>query len=457
MAIRARSLPLLAACVLGAAPLGAQARAAESAIAFVNVSVVPMDGERVLANQTVLVRGDRIVALGPSATVQVPPGARRVAASGKFLVPGVAEMHAHLQPQGPVSLNERLLFLYVAHGVTTVRGMLGAPAHLLLRARAARGEIVSPTIYTSGPSLNGRSVPDPRAARALVTLQREAGYDFLKIHPGIGREAFDTLAATATRLGMRFSGHVPAAVGLERALEARYASIDHLDGYVEFLAGPGAGPAGFFGVAVAGVADETRIADAVRRTKESGVWVVPTQSLMETFLGPAPAESLAARPEMRYMPPAMVAQWTQQRRGFQSQAPQPPGNVERFLALRRKLLRELHRAGVGIALGSDAPQVFMVPGYSVRAELRSYVEAGLTPYEALETGTRNVARFFGAEEEFGTIAVGRRADLVLLDANPLADIGNFARQAGVMVRGRWLPAEEIARRLAAYSATPAGG
>lgn len=434
------------------ASFAAARSAADSVVAFVDVTVIPMDRERVLEHHTVVVRGDRIIAVTPASQARLPAGARRVDGRGKFLVPGVAEMHAHLLPQATTELNERLLFLFAANGVTTVRGMLGAPAHLELRARAARREIVSPTIYSSSPSLNGNSASDWMSARALVIAHKQAGYDFLKIHPGIQREVFDSLAAAAQRAGIRYSGHVPADVGLARALALRYASIDHLDGYVEYLARatPADAP-GFFGINLTARVDESRIAEAVRLTRAAGTWMVPTQSLMEAFLSRAAPEELAARPEMRYMPPAMVAQWTQQLRSFQSQAGVSAETAARFLAIRRALIRDLHRGGVGILLGSDAPQVMMVPGFSVHAELRSYVQAGLTPYQALETGTRNVAAFFGALDEFGTVQVGRRADLVLLEANPLVDIANFGRQAGVMVRGRWLPRAEIDARLRSYA------
>ena len=155
----------------------------------------------------------------------------------------------------------------------------------------------------------------------------------------------------------------------------------------------------------------------------------------------------------QYLPAAMLQGWINTMRNWRTQSPVDPQTAARFLAVRRRLIRELHAAGAGILLGSDAPQVGNVPGFSIPRELASYVAAGLTPYQALETGTRSVARFFGAGREFGTVEAGKRADLVLLDANPLADIANFERQAGVMVRGRWLSADDIRRRLEALAAS----
>lgn len=446
---RVPELLVLAGVTLVAFP--SAPRAQEQAVAFVGVTVIPMDRERVLAGQTVLVRGERIVEIGPSARVRVPAGATRVEGAGKYLMPGVAEMHAHIPgPNAGAELVERVLFLYVANGVTTIRGMLGAPSHLSLRDRAARREIWSPTIYTSGPSFNGNSSTAVEAARRMVEEQRALGYDFLKIHPGVPRAAFDTMAATAQRVGIRFSGHVPADVGLERALEARYASIDHLDGYVEWLAGvrPGDGTnVGFFGFGVTDRVNESRLAEAVRRTREAGVWSVPTQTLLETVASEESPEQVAARPGTEYLPSQMLQGWMNTIRGWRTQSPSDAATAAHFLDIRRRLIRELAALG-RVLLGSDAPQVGNVPGFSIPRELESYVRAGLTPYQALETGTLSPARFFGAERDFGTVEVGKRADLVLLDANPLEDIRNFSRQSGVMVRGRWLPRAEIDARLA---------
>ncbi len=445
-----RSSPVLLLALLAALTAGpADAQEAGDVTAFVGVSVIPMDRERVLAGQTVIVRGDRIAEVGPAGRVRVPAGATRVDGSGKFLMPGVAEMHAHIPGAQNAAYQERVLFLYLASGVTTIRGMLGQTQHLELRERAARREIWGPTIYTSGPSFNGNSVTTPDAARRMVEAQRQAGYDFLKIHPGLSRAAFDTMAATAQRVGIRFSGHVPLDVGLERALEARYASIDHIDGFVEALAGlPAGANGGFFGLGAVDRVDESRLAALVRATREAGVWIVPTQTLMESVASGETPEQIAARPGTQYLPPQVLQGWINGARGWQSQVTSPQ-QAARYLALRRRLIRELFAGGVGILLGSDAPQVGNVPGFSIPQELRSYVASGLTPFQALQTGTVNVARFFGAEREVGTIEAGKRADLVLLDANPLQDIGHVARPAGVMVRGRWLPREEIERRLAA--------
>ena len=162
-----------------------------------------------------------MMSIAPSAKAQIPAGAARVEGKGKFLMPGLAEMHAHI-PGGtaPDSAVERTLFLYAANGITTIRGMLGDPRHLVYRERAAKGEIVSPLIYTSGPSFNGKTASTKEMAVDAVIAQKKAGYDLLKIHPGVPRDVFDALAAKADEVKIPFAGHVPAAVGLQRALYA---------------------------------------------------------------------------------------------------------------------------------------------------------------------------------------------------------------------------------------------
>ena len=439
---------LAAALAANGAPAERGPRPQQSdVVAFTNVTVIPMDRERTLSGQTVIVRGDRIAEIGPANRVRVPDGATRIDGTGKFLMPGLAEMHAHIPGPNNPDFQQRVLLMYLAGGVTTIRGMLGNPQHLTLRDQAARREIWSPTIFTSGPSLNGNSAPTPEVARRMVEEQKTAGYDLLKIHPGLSRATFDTMAATAQRVGIPFAGHVPVDVGIERALEARYASVDHLDGYVEWLAGAPIGSnAGFFGLGVVHQVQDSRMADIVRRTREAGVWVVPTQTLMETMAAGTSVEDMLDWPGMRYLPQQMRDNWATNVRNFRQQNTDAAA-LRRYLDVRHALIKQLHDGGVGILLGSDAPQWMNPPGYSALRELETYVLSGLTPYQALETGTRNVARYFRAENEFGTVAAGRRADLLLLDANPLADIANINRQAGVMVRGRWLPREEIERRL----------
>ena len=436
---------LMIVAVFASLAIAARPSAQERVLAFERVNVVPMDRERVLPDQTVVIRGDRIAAIGPVGQTPVPAGAMRVEGGGHYLIPTLAEMHAHIPSGQAAAQAERVLFLYVANGIGTIRSMLGDPAHFRLRERAARGEIIGPAMYLSGPSFSGQTAPTPAAAAARVDEQKKAGDDLLKIHPGVPRTAFDALAAAADRAAIRFAGHVPADVGLQRALEAKYSTIDHLDGYIEALARPGAPASESFGINLPAHVDESRIPPLVAQTKAAGTWNVPTQILIENWYGPDDIETMRSWPEMRHAAPGQVDQWVAaKRKNLQAYS---ADQRARFITLRRRLIKALHDGGTGLLLGSDAPQTWNVPGFSIHRELATYVAAGLTPYQALATGTRNVAAHTGTLDRSGTIEAGKRADLVLLQANPLQDIRNTSRIAGVMIGGRWLPKTELDKRL----------
>jgi imidazolonepropionase-like amidohydrolase len=407
---------------------------ADSVVAFVDVRVIPMNRDGVLDHQTVIVRDGRIAQIGLAAQVKAPAGAITVDGRGKYLMPGLGEMHGHLpSPNAGPELTENVLFLYLANGVTTVRGMQGSLPHLELKARIARGELLGPRLWVPGPPLSGNAAPTPDAGRRLVEEQQAAGFDHLKIQEGLSRETYDTIVVTAKRLGMRFAGHVPDAVGVYHVLESGQASIDHLDNYVETVGGPDS-------------ADDRRIAQVVAATCAAHVWTVPTLALWETFLGTEDSATLAAREEVRYVPGAWRQNWAQQISQTRRNAP-PAEKRLVTLALRRKILKALQAAGCPIAFGTDSPQLYSVPGFSIHREMRSMLAAGLTPQQILNEGTLQVARYFGAEREFGSVAAGQRADLLLLNGNPLSDLVNVSRRAGVMVNGRWLPEAEIRARL----------
>lgn len=445
-------LRLIVAAVLANVSIAVAQQTTAAVTAFVDVAVVPMDSERVLLGQTVIVDGARIRALGPSSEVSVPAGAVRVDARGKFLLPGLADMHAHLgggttfvRFQLDSLAAEQRLFLGLASGVTTFRSMdhtpgmvsLGVPSGVRMRARAATGAIWSPHIYTAGV-LSG---PDAGALRAedvaaAVAAYKAAGYDFVKIHSSFRHgDVFDTLVASARRAGLPIDGHVNGVTTLARALQA-YRSIEHLTGYQE--AASRRDSAGNLRVDSLGIPlidiDPAKVIELAAATQRAGVWNCPT--LYNTVRG---VDVFGAE----------------------------------YLAFSRTMVKALQDAGAPLLLGTDrmhtakiwyrgstervdADRLFeLIYGDpdAVHHELAALVDAGLTPYQALVTGTRNVAAFFKALDTSGTIAVGKRADVILLNGNPLADIQNTVRPAGVMIGGRWLPREELDRRIADMKAS----
>jgi imidazolonepropionase-like amidohydrolase len=461
---------LATALSLVAFPVGAQnaPAAATPPVAFVNVTVVPMDRERLLEGQTVIVRDGRIASVEPATRARIPSGATRVDGRGKYLMPGLAEMHAHIPgANAPEQAVRDIFALYVANGVTTIRGMLGAPNQLTLRAKTASGEMLGPTIFVGAPSLNGNSAADPATAARLVREHKAAGYDFLKLHPGIPRTSFDSIVAAARAVGITFAGHISQGVGLEHTLANRQSTIDHLDGYIEASVPEP--------VRARVVADDASLADLINAadpsrfpalaadTRKAGTWNVPTAFLWESFFSPESPEEMVKRAEMKYAAPQWINGWSNQKRQRIQQDQQEGVGADvsqKYLSMRRTLLKTLADSGAKLLLGTDSPQMFNVPGFSLHREIAVMQDAGLTPWQVLESGTRNVAEYAAKDlrldGKFGTVTVGNRADLILLDANPLSDARNVAKRAGVMVRGRWLPAAELDRLLSEMATRHSG-
>jgi imidazolonepropionase-like amidohydrolase len=430
--------------------------AQQQVVAFVNVNVVPFDRERILPAQTVVVRDGRIAEIGPADKTKVPAGALQIDGRGKYLMPGLADMHVHLYPGAgqPDDLTSQQFQLFLANGVTTIRNMIGKPEHVALRDRVAKGDLLGPTIYTAGPPLLGNNVPTPEAAERAVVDQKKAGYDLLKVHEGLSPETYAAIVATAKRERIPFAGHVTATVGLTRALDAQQNSIEHLDGYLQALVADNSpvkpAPSQVVLGPVLEHIDESKLAAVAAATRKAGVWNDPTLTLFKLVVSDAKPEDYLKWPEMQYIPAKMREGFAKQKQSTMGN-PAPASERQRYLQLRNKVLVALHAAGAKLLIGPDSPQFFLVPGFATHRELESFVEAGLSPYQALEAATRNPAEYFAesmkATRDFGTVEAGLRADLLLLDANPLQSVANVSKRVGVMVRGRWLPESELRKML----------
>jgi imidazolonepropionase-like amidohydrolase len=409
--------------------------------AFVNVAVVHPETSEIAPSQTVIVRGSVIESVGMAATLKVPAGAMVVDGEGRYLSPGLVEMHAHV-PEARMGREylEDVLFLWVANGVTTIRNMAGEPAHLELREQIASQQLLGPRMYTSGPRFAGKRMNN---ANEMVIAQADAGYDFIKVHMGLSRPIYDEVVVTAADQQIDVAGHVAEDIGLWRALEARQKSIDHLDAYFEAMVRDDADVSGvkdqLLGLAYMPYIDPDKFAEVARATAAAGVWNVPTLTLAVNFIGPYDAE---AYPELQYMPLKMAKSWAAIVTGFQKTL-ENPQQAQQFLADRKKLVRALRDADAGLLLGSDTPQMLNVPGFSTHNELDLMIAAGLTPAEAITTATVNPAIYFAAEDTFGRVQAGLDADLLLSDANPLEQPGTLRKPLGVMLRGRWISADEL--------------
>jgi imidazolonepropionase-like amidohydrolase len=459
---------LIALLTLASAPAAAQ-----DAMAFTNVSVIPMDRERVLVDQTVLVRGGRIVSIGPAAEVRVPAGVRRIDGAGKFLIPGLHDMHAHLFSDAavPDSVAPDELRIMLANGVTTARLMIGTPEQLRLRERVRRGEVPGPTLFLASPQFagriygdtahfNGRVVATPEQARAAVRQVAEEGYDFIKLTLFISLPVYEAVVDEARRVGIKVIGHVDPQVGLARALAAGQ-QIEHLAMYFEAALRDGApmtaSVSDYFVYRPANWEsldwlDDAKLDSLGRATAAAGVWSSPTLTFFKLAFGIGqPDEVIEARPDYAVLPDALRGPMREGRDYFWRNPPSAERRA-RYVEARNRIVRAIHQAGGRILAGSDSPEFFLVYGWTLHRELESLVDAGLPPYAALESATRNPAEWLGTLAESGTVEAGKRADVVLLDANPLADIRNTQRIAGVMRAGRWYPAAELSRMIDESSA-----
>jgi imidazolonepropionase-like amidohydrolase len=394
--------------------------------AFVDVNVVPMTADGLeLHHQTILVEGGIIRRIGPREAVAVPGGARVVAAAGAFVMPGMADMHVHLPSDAPGM--QRILDLSLAHGITVIRGMQGAPEQLGFREHLRASDALAPALFLAGPPI-ARSLT-AEEARDTVLSQKAAGYDFIKVIGGFDAAAYQVLTSTARDAHIPVCGHVPDEIGIDLALDARQSSIEHEMGYMDAAALP----------------DGRVLDELAARTRDSNVSSCPTLDFFAVGLEPDVAV-LRARDGLRYAPREDVEAWTK------AKAENPPHAAPGRWAMREHVLLSLSRAGARLLVGSDSPGTFAVPGFAYVEELRHFARAGLSPYAVLHAATRSAAEYLGEEQVFGTVAEGMRADLVFLSADPLTDVEHVARPAGVMVGGEWLSREALDARLAAQEA-----
>jgi imidazolonepropionase-like amidohydrolase len=415
-------------------------------IVFEDVAVVPMDAEHLLEHQTVLIENDRIKWVKPTRDAVPPQAAQRVDGRGKYLLPGLADMHCH-----PGDQDQMLLF--VAHGVTMIRIMWGMPRHLKWRQQIERGEMIGPRIHTTGPFLAGAHprrnwstvIGSKREAIDAVVGGKSAGYDSLKVYDELSPQAYGWLMDAAADHGLPVYGHVPHAVGLDGVLQAGQRSLEHLYGYLE-----------------AAVAPETRLADPVREremvlhraesvtddrcaelaeaTLAAGAWNCPTLLARRRWL-----QDRSAIPanELRYLRPREA----EMRKQYTAQVYPKLDDARQLWPLYVKMLKALRDADAGLLAGTDSGLPMYIAGMSLHEELEAMVEAGLSPFQALRAATSEAARFLGEYGEWGIVADGARADVVLVDGNPLVDISNTSKISGTVIAGQWFPIDKLRQEL----------
>jgi len=444
----------------------------QGSLALTHVTVIDTAGGPAQPDMTIVIRGDRIVSMGKSDKVRVPMGSQVVNGTGKFLIPGLWDMHFHWY-------DEEYLPLTIANGVTGVRVMVGYAEHYEWRKHIEAGQLLGPRMVIASRALDGpKPLFQPRVtppitnatqAREAVINAQEHGADFVKVLSYIPRDAFFAVADEAKKRGISFVGHVPNAVTVEEASNAGIKSIEHLTG-LEHLTGMvdacssreadllkswqqalanfvasdesdagqalGSGPAFRARMELALETYNQQKADALfTLLKANHTWISPTLTTERNsifFDDP----SIATDPWLKYSPDGARGGWKDEHDWLsKTWSPEDVALLKRVYQKDLEIVGAMRRAGVEFLAGTDTGNSFTVPGFSLHDELALLVKAGFTPLEALQAATLNPARFLGREKDFGTIATGKIADLLLLDANPLEDIGNTHRIAAVVYRG----------------------
>jgi hypothetical protein len=435
-------------------------------IAIIGVTVVPMDSDRILPNQTVIVSGERIRAIGDTASTPVPPQAIRIDADGQYLVPGIADLHVHLRGADEYGS-------YVANGVTTVMHLGSSPRHsrevLSHRDEIRAGTRHGPNIYTTERIIDGdppasnsaHRISTPDAAREQVAAVGKDGFDFIKTYNNVSEEVFAATVAEARKQGLPVIGHIPRNFAPATAFAAGLDAVVHTE---EFFFTWFKGPRSIVDMDRSYRADLSTLPSLIALLQEHDVAVMPNLSFTYTnFVMWDGLENLWNDPEVRYLHPDTLYGWQVSNINRREE-------IENFVVrgqwkydLMQELTREFQKAGILQVLATDASAPGLFPGKSAHRELTELVKAGLTNFEVLAIATRNagefVRRYIDSEARFGQLLPGYRADFVLLAENPLEDVRNMRSIRGVAVNGRWQDQaalqrgrDDLAARFAAINA-----
>ena len=395
-------------------------------VAFVHVNVIPMDREVVLADQTVIVSGNRIIAIGPTSKITVPQKALLINGKGKYLIPGLIDMNVQLTAAEELPL-------YLASGVTTVYNLNGQPAHLRWRNMVNRGELKGPTIITCGPKVF--RLHNAQAAVKFVEDQVHAGYDAIFVHDAISAAIFPTIVSSSRKNGILLVGQIPGGVGLDGVLSAKMpiCSIEQLFTTKLRLA-PNM---------------STAINTAAMATARSRVPVF--SALIDTIHAVRQAEDLKSflsRTDTRYLSPWQRTSWQagendiQKRLGSREFHPAILSSMEN----QRDFIRSFHRAGGILLVGTNSNNTGVVPGVSTIEEMQNLPRLGFTNFQVMRAATIDAAATL-RRNAIGSISVGKQADFVLLNGNPLSDLANLSNRSGVMVRGNWMTSQVLQKEV----------
>lgn len=458
----------LIASLLALVPLGRFQATASDTLAITHIAIINLDGKPPTLGMTVLIRQGKISSIVKTGDSQLPKDATQLDGTGKFLIPGLWDMHVHILTP------ERDFPMFIANGVLGVRNMGGVPKDVFRwREDVSSGRILGPKMVACGPIVDGPHPAHPEHSMSVTTADdgrravqsvKQMGADFVKVYDGLSREAYFAIVEESKRVGLPFEGHVPASITQAEASNAGQRSIEHGIGIVpslEFEKDKPA-PTGYFeeamrtqnfslipeGIAKEGNDEldhfsEQRTEKLYRAFAKNDTYLTPTRVVDRglTFVDDISKED---DPRLQYVPASMREDWKPQN-GMLTKY-RTPAYIKfrkRNYDMTTKQILVARRLGVSFLAGTDVSAAYTYPGFSLHDELALFVEAGFTPLEALRTATVNPARFFGTTDSTGNIEVGKSGDVVILDANPLEDISNTKRVSAIIVGGRLLTRSDL--------------
>ncbi len=436
----------------------------QESIMIRNVNIIPMNKDTVLFRQDIVIHDGIIKQIKPTGMIKRTKGMREIDGSGRFLIPGLMDMHAHFfyEQGNNKNTSEAELKLMLANGLTTARIQCGDSVYLYARKMVAKNLWIGPQLYVSSPQIVGNwpwkgkvfagVCTTPEEAVKVVRLYKQEGYDEIKITFMVKPDVYDAIIATAKELGIKVTGHVGPLVGLQKALAAGQ-QIEHMDEFIEKLL-PDTSINHGMSVSDMGIwkkpnwetvdnLDETKLDLLADRVKKSGIYVTATNYFFVSCFGDGMTEeAIREKPDYAFIPSEIKKErWDIRerylKRGFSEE------RRKKYVYLRNKMAWVLWKKGVKLMAGSDSPEWFLVQGFALHDELEQFVKAGLTPFAALQTATVHPAEYLGIIKNCGTIEEGKQANMVLLGANPLENIKHSRKIDAVIRNGEFLSRSKL--------------
>jgi len=460
---------ILLGLLLGAAfRVNAQTVAGMPKYAVTGVNVIPMDKDTVLSGQTVLISSGKIISIGPR--LKVPRHTIIINGEGKYLMPGLTDMHSHFFYEQGVDkryIPEELKIM-LANGVTTARIMNGCKLYQDAKYAVATGKTPGPELFVASPQFVGewpwtndtisphQIVRNEEEAIAAVKKYKNEGYDAIKITFFVRRPAYDAIIRTAAEEHIKVTGHIGHDVKLPAALAAGQ-QVEHLDEFIEMLLPDS--PALKYSISGTDIwnriawrtvdqLDENKIPALVKMVKDASVYITPTNYFFKANFALGQTDDEVRRsPDYPYIPSQLLEERAANRAYWQQRIRIDKSKRERWYNLRKEIIKELDKAGVPLMTGSDAPEWYLVQGFTIHNELANMTECGLGNFEALRTSTVNPCTYLGIIGRKGTVTVGKDADLLMLEKNPLEDINNTKTILAVFRSGRYYDRKDLDRLL----------